>query len=174
MPQRLSRSAPQQSNSAGVVLFKVAFLCVILMLIMALICALSPLTPQSSPVAGEEHGRPCVILDAGHGGEDGGAVCADGTTEKELNLAIVLRMGEFLRLQGVQVIYTRTQDVSLNVENIPGQHKRYDLKNRLKIAQKYPQAIFVSIHMNKFAQPQYGGAQVFYSVNHPDLSLIHI
>ena len=120
MPQRLSRSAPQQSNSAGVVLFKVAFLCVILMLIMALICALSPLTPQSSPVAGEEHGRPCVILDAGHGGEDGGAVCADGTTEKELNLAIVLRMGEFLRLQGVQVIYTRTQDVSLNVENIPG------------------------------------------------------
>ena len=68
----------------------------------------------------------------------------------------------------MQVIYTRTQDVSLNVENIPGQHKRYDLKNRLKIAQKYPQAIFVSIHMNKFAQPQYGGAQVFYSVNHPD------
>lgn len=115
-------------------------------------------------VAGEEISR-TVILDAGHGGEDGGAVGADGTQEKDLNLALTLALGERLSELGYTVIYTRTDDRLLYTEeeNIKGIRKISDLKNRCKIAAEHKDALFVSIHMNTFGQSKYSGLQVYYS-----------
>lgn len=106
-----------------------------------------------------------VVLDAGHGGEDGGAVGCDGRKEKDLNLAVTLALGERLSELGYTVVYTRTDDRLLYTaeEDIPGMRKISDLKNRCKIAAEYKDALFVSIHMNSFGQAKYSGLQVYYS-----------
>lgn len=106
-----------------------------------------------------------VILDAGHGGEDGGAVADDGTMEKTLNLDIALRLRDLLELAGYRVYMTRTEDQSLCAEKFI---KKEDMANRIGFAEEHPQALFVSIHLNKFSMRQYSGAQVFYSDNHED------
>ena len=106
-----------------------------------------------------------VILDAGHGGEDAGATGVNGALEKDLNLSVVNLMGEMLVEKGFAVIYTRTEDKMLyeEWENIKGIRKISDLKNRCKIAKNYPNALFVSIHMNTFGDGKYSGLQVYYS-----------
>ena len=106
-----------------------------------------------------------IILDAGHGGEDPGATSASGKHEKDLNLEIAFCLGEMLTEKGYAVVYTRTEDKMLytETENIKGIRKISDLKNRCKIAREYPNAIFVSIHMNSFAESKYSGLQVYYS-----------
>lgn len=110
-----------------------------------------------------------VVLDAGHGGEDGGASSADGILEKELNLAITKQIGAELERQGVSVIYTRTEDILLYDRNVDykGRKKLLDLAARLKIARETENSLFVSIHMNSFPQKQYNGLQVYYSAHHP-------
>lgn len=115
--------------------------------------------------AHEEETARVVILDAGHGGEDGGAVGTDGTQEKDLNLALTLALGERLSELGCTVIYTRTDDRLLYTaeENIRGMRKISDLKNRCKIAAEHKDALFISIHMNTFGQAKYSGLQVYYS-----------
>ncbi len=107
-----------------------------------------------------------VIIDAGHGGEDGGAVGTDGETyEKDVNLSVALYLGQLLEAEGVNVIYTRTEDILLYDRNVDynGRKKVLDLRARLATAQKYPHAIFVSIHMNAFGDKRYSGMQVYYS-----------
>ena len=108
-----------------------------------------------------------IILDAGHGGEDCGAIGVSGVYEKDLNLLIAFEIGRILEEKGLAVIYTRTDDKLLykEEENIKGIRKISDLKNRCKIALNYPDGIFVSIHMNSFSQSKYSGLQVYYSVN---------
>lgn len=108
---------------------------------------------------------PVVIIDAGHGGMDSGAVGINGIYEKELNLKISFIIYDMLRANGVPAIMTRTEDKMLYTEsqNIKGQRKMYDLKNRLLVAENNPGAVFVSIHMNRFPQQQYSGLQVYYS-----------
>jgi N-acetylmuramoyl-L-alanine amidase len=106
-----------------------------------------------------------VIIDAGHGGEDSGAVGVNGALEKDLNLQIALEVGAAFEEKGYVVVYTRTDDRLLYTEeeNIHGIRKISDLKNRCKVAEKYPEAIFVSIHMNSFGMSKYSGLQVYYS-----------
>ncbi len=108
---------------------------------------------------------PVVILDAGHGGEDGGAVGVNGALEKDLNLALTLSLAELLREAGVEVILTRSEDRLLlgEGENVKGHRKENDLKNRLAVAEEHPDAIFVSIHMNAFPDPSCRGLQVYYA-----------
>lgn len=108
-----------------------------------------------------------IILDAGHGGEDCGAVGKGDVYEKDLNLSIVLEMGRIFEEKGYAVIYTRTDDRLLYKpeENIKGIRKISDLKNRCKVAAEYPEATFVSIHMNSFGDSKYSGLQVYYSEN---------
>jgi N-acetylmuramoyl-L-alanine amidase len=111
-----------------------------------------------------------IILDAGHGGEDPGTSTADGVLEKDLNLEITLLLGQMLMDKGYTVIYTRTEDKLLYApeENIKGIRKISDLKNRCKIAKEYPEAIFISIHMNSFGSSKYSGLQVYYSTKTKD------
>lgn len=106
-----------------------------------------------------------IIIDAGHGGEDPGAVGVNGVLEKDLDLQIALEMGRMFEEKGYVVVYTRTDDRLLYTEeeNIHGIRKISDLKNRCKVAARYPDAIFVSIHMNSFGSSKYSGLQVYYS-----------
>ena len=106
-----------------------------------------------------------IIIDAGHGGEDPGAVGINGTYEKDLNLAIALTIGEELKAKGYTVVYTRTEDKMLYLpeENIKGMRKISDLKNRCKITAEYNDCIFVSIHMNSYGASKYSGLQVYYT-----------
>ena len=107
-----------------------------------------------------------IVLDAGHGGEDGGCE-GNGLIEKDLNLDITLQVASLLREQGVNVVLTRETDVLLYDVNsdYQGKKKAQDVRNRLKIAQGQENPVLVSIHMNYFAQTQYSGLQVWYSKN---------
>ena len=106
-----------------------------------------------------------VIIDAGHGGFDGGAVAADGTVEKDINLKISSYIADMLKTAGYKVVLTREADVSTDdVEtDTIAIRKKSDLKNRLKLMKDYPDAIFVSIHLNKFTTSAARGSQVFYN-----------
>ena len=111
-----------------------------------------------------------VVIDAGHGGEDGGAIASDGTCEKDLNLEISKTLCSLFELNGTPVKMTRTEDTLLydyygDLDNYKGQKKIYDLKNRLKIAEELENSIYVGIHMNKFPVEKYSGMQIYYSKN---------
>ena len=107
-----------------------------------------------------------VVLDAGHGGEDGGAVSGK-IYEKDLNLDITKAVGAYLSQNGINVVYTRTEDVLLYDRNVnyKGRKKILDLAARLRIARQTENAVFVSIHMNSFPNEKYKGLQVYYSKN---------
>ena len=110
-----------------------------------------------------------VIIDAGHGGEDGGASSASGLVEKDVNLDISLNLFDMLSSCGVKVIMTRTDDRLLYDRNVDfqGRKKKLDLAARLAVANDTDNAIFVSIHMNSYTNPKYSGLQVWYSQNEP-------
>ncbi len=104
------------------------------------------------------------IIDAGHGGEDPGAV-VDGVLEKEINLSVATKLNEIMTSFGYNVVLTRTEDVLLYKNGQEKQKKFYDLRNRAKIAERYQDGIFISIHMNKFPSESCKGFQTFYSDN---------
>ena len=110
-----------------------------------------------------------VILDAGHGGEDGGASSADGILEKDLNLALALTVRDILLASGVNVILTRETDTLLYDRNVDfqGRKKILDMQARLKIAEGASDPVFVSLHMNTYPDPSCQGVQVWYSANNP-------
>ena len=107
-----------------------------------------------------------VVIDAGHGGEDGGAVSSAGTVESGLNLAIALRLDAVLALYGVDTVLLRTEDVSLHDPDAKTlrEKKASDLRNRAEMVEAIPNALLVSIHQNTYAgSSRYRGAQVFYA-----------
>lgn len=112
-----------------------------------------------------------VIIDAGHGGEDGGAVSDCGIVEKNINLDIALMLRDMLKMCGIDVIMTREDDRLLYDRSVDfhGRKKLLDLNARLNIAQNTANSIFVSIHMNSFTSKKYSGLQAWYSPNN-DLS----
>lgn len=125
------------------------------------------INPQTLLFASSDHIEDLIIvIDPGHGGEDGGAVGADGTLEKELNLTIAENVAQMLKYSGFHVILTREDDVMLT-DGKPGKKKQADLRERLRIAQQADNNILVSIHMNKFPDQRVHGLQVYYSKNQP-------
>lgn len=114
--------------------------------------------------------KPVIVLDAGHGGMDSGAVGKSGVLEKDVNLAIVKSLRDMFEVSGFEVVLTRDEDISIydaGVEGVRNQ-KLSDMDNRLKIIQSYPDSIFLCIHQNNFTDPKYFGGQMFYNNNHPD------
>ncbi len=105
-----------------------------------------------------------VIIDAGHGGLDGGASTDDGVLEKHLNLAVAKKLQALLSCADVNVVMTRESDIMLASED-SAHKKRDDLNARLHMADSYENVVFVSIHMNKFPVAKYSGLQVYYSKN---------
>ncbi len=120
---------------------------------------------RAAETAVQESQEQVIILDAGHGGMDGGCSSANGDVEKNINLAILLDLRELLEMSGYTVIVTRDTDISIHdagVEGIANQ-KSSDMDNRLAIFNSCEDAICISIHQNQFTDPKYSGAQMFYS-----------
>lgn len=117
--------------------------------------------------ASEKAAFQTVIVDAGHGGPDGGTSAADGTLEKDINLQIAIKLNDMLKAMGVETVMIRDTDISIHNEtaNTIRQKKVSDLKNRLNIINNSENAVFVSIHQNHFSDSKYSGTQVFYSKN---------
>ena len=105
------------------------------------------------------------MANASHGGFDSGARASDGTQEKDINLNISKNLKVFLEYFGFNVIMTRESDVSTESDNGKNSKKSSDLYNRLNTMKENPDAVFVSIHMNKFTSSSAVGAQVFYAPN---------
>lgn len=108
---------------------------------------------------------PVIIIDAGHGGFDGGAVANDGTVEKDINLSISMYLQEYLTVFGLQTVMIRETDTSVENDGLNSirEKKSSDLHNRMKIMEETDNALFISIHQNKYSIEKYSGTQVFYS-----------
>ena len=105
-----------------------------------------------------------IIIDPGHGGEDGGAVSCSGAYESAINLQIALRLNDLCHLLGFETRMIRTTDISIYTKGETlAVKKASDLKNRVEIVNGTENGILVSIHQNSFSDSQYCGAQVFYA-----------
>lgn len=109
-------------------------------------------------------GRACIVIDAGHGGIDGGATSCTGVLESQLNLEIALRLDDLLHFLGHDTKMVRTTDTSIYTEGTTiAAQKVSDLKERVKLVNETENALLVSIHQNTFQDDRYHGAQVFYA-----------
>lgn len=108
--------------------------------------------------------RRCIIIDPGHGGEDGGAVSCTGVYESKLNLEISLRLQELFHFLGYDTMMIRTTDTSVYTQGDTIASKKVsDLKERVRMVNNAENALLVSIHQNHFPESRYSGAQVFYA-----------
>lgn len=119
----------------------------------------SILTGNSSAVT--VHAKPVVYIDAGHGGLDPGKVGINNALEKDVNLAIVLKLQKFLEAADVEVVLTRDTDQGLYTES-DSNKKVQDMKNRVKRIEECAPALVVSVHQNSYHEESVHGAQVFY------------
>ena len=115
-----------------------------------------------------------IIVDAGHGGEDGGTQSSAGLLEKDINLDISAKLGALLKLIGYSVVQTRTEDKLQYSDDakVQRQKKVSDIHYRMNIMETNPDAVFLSIHQNHYPSSKYYGAQVFYSKNNPESKVI--
>ena len=114
----------------------------------------------------------CYVIDAGHGGEDGGATSCTGVLESKINLEISLRLNDLMHLLGMDTEMIRTTDISVYTEgNSIATKKVSDLKERVRLVNGIENAVLVSIHQNYFNDGRYSGAQVFYSTD-PESKLL--
>ena len=120
-------------------------------------------TPAISPVITGRVGT--LVLDAGHGGEDGGAVSVTGVPESQINLAIVLKLDDLLGFYGEAPLLLRSEDISLHDSDAVTMREKKvsDLKNRVSAIEAVRDATLLSIHQNTFPEGKYHGAQTFYA-----------
>lgn len=136
-----------------------------LLCVTALLLALP--TVRQADVTFREAQIPSILIDPGHGGADGGASGADGTQEKDVNLAVSRALSSMLSVLGFPVTMTREDDRSIHSADADSlrEQKVSDMHNRLAL---YEQAsLVISVHQNQFSQSQYAGAQVFYAPKNP-------
>lgn len=108
--------------------------------------------------------RKTVIVDAGHGGEDGGATSYTGMQESKINLEIAVKLNDLLHLLGIKTVLIRDGDYSVYTKGTSLSEKKIsDLKERVRIVNNTENAILISIHQNYFSDSKYRGAQVFYA-----------
>ena len=116
---------------------------------------------------------PIIVFDPGHGGEDPGAISNSGVPEKDINLIVGSVCSTIMEAAGFDSRMTRQKDCMLydlydDLDDYHGKMKTFDLKNRIRFSDECDADLMVSVHLNKFFQPQYGGLQVYYSPNSPD------
>ena len=142
----------------------------VLLVIICLIATFGYVKSAIAPTSADASRPKTIIIDAGHGGFDGGASAADGTVEKDINLHISKKICAMLRLNGYNVIMTRSEDTGTEDDESAAiaKRKKSDLSNRLQIMKDNPDAIYVSIHLNKFTTSAANGAQVFYTKNYKE------
>ena len=113
-----------------------------------------------------------VVIDAGHGGEDGGAVGVSGTLEKDINLNIAKMIYDLFAITDIDAVMTRTDDYLLYEESQSSRKKYFDVRNRVELANKFSSPVFLSIHQNKFPIAKYKGLQVYFSGNNSDSKIV--
>lgn len=124
---------------------------------------------QGQTIQAGDNGR-IILIDPGHGGFDGGAVGVNGTVEKNVNLAISLKLRDMLNDAGFTVVMTRESDCALNDTGDTTIRKRKisDMRARLNLTKLYPGSVLISIHQNKLSgDSRVHGAQIFFSPNEP-------
>ncbi len=110
-----------------------------------------------------------VVIDAGHGGPDGGAVGINDTVEAEINLEIAKKLETVLNGKGIDTVMTRTDNEGLRAQNSDGWRKTEDMRMRLQMIKKSDADFFISIHMNHFRQSSVHGLRLFYASNHEEI-----
>lgn len=151
------------------VLFTTLCIAMLMSFLILMISAASNITLNTSSDAIVK--LPVVVVDAGHGGEDGGAVNDDGVLEKDINLSISLDTADLLNFLGFDVVQTRTDDTALSGDEATVHERKVaDLNKRLEIFNSSENNVVISIHQNKFTQSQYSGTQIFYSPNNENSS----
>lgn len=113
-----------------------------------------------------------IIIDAGHGGEDGGAVGISDTLEKDINLSVAKYLSKLFVLTDIDVVMTRDGDYLLYEAGQESRKKFNDLNNRIKICNSFENPLLISIHQNKFPLEKYRGLQVYYSDNSKESALL--
>ncbi len=126
--------------------------------------------PKALNTSAEGYKYSTVIIDAGHGGEDGGTSSKSGLVEKDINLELAFILKEKLEAEGIKVILTRDADRLLYDRNVnyQGRKKKLDMAARLEIINNTEDCIFISLHMNAFSDSRYSGLQVWYSDQNPN------
>ena len=111
-----------------------------------------------------------IVVDAGHGGEDGGAVSKNGISESNINLKIALKLQNLLEASSATVVLTRSDENAIyDLDKKTLREKKVsDIKNRVKIGNESNADILVSIHLNKIDQSKYYGWQTFYKNGNED------
>ncbi|MBQ8119513.1 MAG: N-acetylmuramoyl-L-alanine amidase [Ruminococcus sp.] len=147
--------------------------CVALVCVFALVWFFSKDISVSVPASSNVQtnmNKKVIVLDAGHGGIDGGCVSVNGVAEKGINLSIVQTLRDSLDILGFDVVCTREDDRSIHDSGVEGiaKQKLSDMKNRLDIINRYDDALVVSVHQNQFVDPRYSGAQMFYAKENDD------
>ncbi len=130
----------------------------------AALIALIALASQPDAAQTAEATEPVLVIDAGHGGADGGAVAADGTLESDINIDVALRLDALARFWGIEPVMTRTgSDIdypadatSISAKKVADQHARVELINST------PGAVLISIHQNNYPAASPFGIQVFF------------
>lgn len=146
---------------------KTLWQCTVLALATAVLIGLAgewfPFARRQTVFAPSRFGAATLVLDAGHGGEDGGAVSGSGVAESSLNLSIVQRLDQLAGLYGVPVLLTRTDEHALGEGegSTVRERKRSDLKRRVEMIRQAEGAALISIHQNSYPGAS-SGAQVFY------------
>ena len=149
------------------------FICIILSCILILYSLAFCKIQHSSSSNIKQRGFPLIIVDAGHGGEDGGAIANDGTLEKDLNLEISLKLNDVLSTFGYKTIMIRNSDTDLHTSgNSIRERKVSDIRNRFDIMKKSGNSLYISIHQNKFSDTSVCGAQTFYSPNNDESKIL--
>lgn len=122
------------------------------------------ITSQTVPVSAQlQTSRRVFVIDAGHGGVDGGATSCTGVLESAINLDIAIRLNALMKLLGYETVMIRTTDTSIYTQgDTIAAQKLSDLKERVRIVNEQENGVLISIHQNTFSDSRYHGPQVFY------------
>ena len=138
----------------------VAALPFVLLVFILILGIVSPSVAVSAPI---QPSRRVFIIDAGHGGVDGGATSCTGVLESAINLEIALRLNKLMQLLGYETVMIRTTDTSVYTQgNTIAAQKLSDLKERVRMVNTPENGVLISIHQNTFSDSRYHGPQVFY------------
>lgn len=142
------------------------FLCLLALIVSFTLIAKRGEAVQTVASAYSAENAPVLIIDPGHGGEDGGAISEDGTVESHINLSIARTSADLARFLGWEIVMTRDDDISIHDENAKTlrEKKVSDLKNRVSLCENTTNGILISIHQNSMPSAKsVRGAQVFHN-----------
>lgn len=130
---------------------------------------------QFSPTGALINDNTLIIIDSGHGGEDGGTSSVSGIVEKDINLSISKKLNLIFTYMGYETLMIRDGDYLIYDKNLCKtirEKKVSDIHRRMDILNNNPKSVFLSIHQNHFTESKYSGAQVFYSTGNADSKIV--